>query len=423
MSDQTKSPGTKFSTDWLLRGVLTKIGDTFDRLTGRSYRPSSSLATSELVEKLKKLLDHELRDGRFVPHNIKLKMQWDKFSTDSDEAIKTLENELTVAVIDHINDRRYHTYAPISLVVKPDYFIDGVKLLVSFDKFDKEDHEVGVNVTVPQIKVADLIPSEFAAPEPVGDRFFVRFTAAGKARETELEFKPGQRLSVGRGSENDLTIDDPSVSKIHASLVVNAEARLAVADTGSTNGTFVNGSRIAYGKAIPVEDDAVLKFGTVEVAFERIGGPVFETPADEPTEQFVSSFEPPTVAHQPESEDEPATRIAVIKKIEAPASATADEAKSTIQVAPLPRPSIDLPPIRPAAPVPPASPDLPDDAQPTIPGAAVPRSSIDLPPIRPASPVAPPAKPAVPPPAASNPASDAPEPTADRIVLNFDSED
>lgn len=410
MSDQTKSPGGKFSTDWLLRGVLTKIGDTFDKLTGRSYRPSSSLATSELVEKLKKLLDHELRDGRFVPHNIKLKMQWDKFSTDSEETIKALENELTIAVIDHINDRRYHTYAPISLVVKPDYFIDGVKLLVSFDKFDKEDHEVAVNVTVPQIKVADLIPGDIAAlvAEPAGDRFSVRFTAAGKAREIELEFKPGQRLSVGRGSENDLWIDDASVSKIHASLVVNTEGRLAVADTGSTNGTFVGGTRIAYGKAVPVEDDAMLKFGTVEVAFERIGGPVYEAPEDSPTEQFASSFEPPTVLHPSDAEGEPPTRIAVIKKIEAPAPAVAEDAQPTIPAVPLPRPSIDLPPINRPAP-----------AVATTPAAPPPIS-------RPVPPVVPPVatpKAADPPPAASNPSPDAPEPTADRIVLNFDSED
>jgi hypothetical protein len=47
----------KLSPDWFVRGVLTKIGDTFDKLTGRNWKPSSSLATSELSEKLRKLLD------------------------------------------------------------------------------------------------------------------------------------------------------------------------------------------------------------------------------------------------------------------------------------------------------------------------------------------------------------------------------
>ncbi|HLM59395.1 MAG TPA: hypothetical protein VK308_01200, partial [Pyrinomonadaceae bacterium] len=63
MSDKTQSPPQKsFSLDWLVRGVLTKIGDTFDRLTGRNWKPSSSLATSELIDRLKKLLDAEVKD-------------------------------------------------------------------------------------------------------------------------------------------------------------------------------------------------------------------------------------------------------------------------------------------------------------------------------------------------------------------------
>ena len=128
MADENKKQSSrKNSPDWFVSGILTKLGETFDRLTGRNWQPSSSLATSELSEKLKKLLDAEVKDlgakGRFVPHNIKLKMQWDKFSTDADSAMKKLENELLIAAIDHINDRRYHTYAPIKLEIKPDWVI------------------------------------------------------------------------------------------------------------------------------------------------------------------------------------------------------------------------------------------------------------------------------------------------------------
>ena len=74
MSD-TPASKNSFSPDWLVQGVLTKLGDVFDKLTGRGWKPSSSLATSELIEKLKSLLDSEAEpsdDGRgtFVPHNI-----------------------------------------------------------------------------------------------------------------------------------------------------------------------------------------------------------------------------------------------------------------------------------------------------------------------------------------------------------------
>src|SRR6476660_9739861 len=102
MSEEHTSSKNKISIEGLMLGVM------FDSLTGRRWTPSSSWATSEVSEKLKKLLDLEVKDlgpkGKFVPHNIKLKMQWDKFSTDAEEAITRLENELKIAAIDHIND-------------------------------------------------------------------------------------------------------------------------------------------------------------------------------------------------------------------------------------------------------------------------------------------------------------------------------
>lgn len=289
MSEENNSPKKKFTIEWMLRGVLTKLGDTLDRLTGRRWMPSSSLATSELSEKLKKLLDLEVKDlgkkGKFVPHNIKLKMQWDKFSTDSDDAITRLENELKIAAIDHINDNRYHTYAPIKLEVTPDYFTEGVKLLVSFDKFDEEKREVAVNVTVPQIKVGDYLPElpPEPKPEPEGEKFIAGFNLRGKANQVELTFAEKQRRSVGRSKDNDLSLEDQSVSKIHAALVLNSERQLMVADTGSTNGTFINDKRIAYGRAFPIADGDKVKFGNIEVVFEYIRRAVEEIPDQEVT--------------------------------------------------------------------------------------------------------------------------------------------
>src|SRR5436189_4999584 len=117
MAEKTTASKKGFSADWLIRGVLTKIGDSFDKLTGRKWTPSSSLAASELIERIKKLLDAEAKEvpgkGTVVPHNIKLKMQWNKFSEDAEDALHTLEVELLTAAVDHINDSLYYTYAPV----------------------------------------------------------------------------------------------------------------------------------------------------------------------------------------------------------------------------------------------------------------------------------------------------------------------
>ena len=275
MPESNLSPVKRgFNLDWLVRGVLTKTGEMFDRLTGRNWKPSSSLATSELIERLKKLLDMEAKElnekGKFVPHNIKLKMQWDKFSTDAEGSLKKLEHELLTAAIDHINDRRYHTYAPIRLEIKPDYFTEGVKLQASFDKFGEEERQGEVNVTFPDLKNVVIAPPSEAKVETEKEFFVAQFTLNEERKNVVLAFTEGERKSIGRTKNNDLWIDDPSVSKIHAALISTANKKLMVADTGSTNGTFVSGQRIPYGKAVLVNKGEILKFGTVEVIIENI---------------------------------------------------------------------------------------------------------------------------------------------------------
>lgn len=290
----TEQPPKKApAADWLMRGVLTKLGDTFDRFTGRRWVPSSSLAASELIERIKKLLDAEAKEvsgkGLVVPHNIKLKMQWDKFSDDSEEAINALKVELLTAAADHINDSLYYTFAPVSLEIKRDYFIEGVKLYVSFDKFSDEDNDVEQNVTIlgksagvssSASKIAAVLTDEV-------QRFpshIARFEIDGNKMEKRLDFPAGKRLGIGRTAESDLTLDDASVSKYHASLVADENGILSLADTGSTNGTFVNGERIAYGKAMRLADGDRVKFGRVETTFEHVTSPFDEAPATAPEE-------------------------------------------------------------------------------------------------------------------------------------------
>ena len=296
---ENKSASTKksVSPDWFVRGVLTKIGETFDRLTGRNWKPSSSLATSELIERIKTMLDTEAKEtdgkGKFVPHNIKLKMQWDKFSTDAEDAMQKLEHELLTAAVDHINDRRYHTYAPMHLEIKPDYFTEGVKLMTSFGKFAEESGDAAISVSVPDLKNIVIAPAEETPVEVEKEIFTFEFTVQNKTKFVELTFAERERKSVGRTKENDLTIDDQSVSKIHASLVLNSDNELMVADTGSTNGTFINNQRIAYGKGILVKDTDKLKFGNVEVVLKHIVKEVEPEPENEfETENFNAEIAP-----------------------------------------------------------------------------------------------------------------------------------
>ena len=263
----------KFTLDWLFRGVLTKLGDAFDRLTGRSWKPSSSLATSELIERVKLLLDSEQKISEesvhFVPHNIRLKMQWDKFATDVDGSIDKLKHELHIAAIDHINDKKYYTYAPFCIEILSDYFTDGVKLTASFEKFDETDQEAEINVSLPNLTVQTTnVQFEKTAGEEV--EFEISFVLDGVPKRVGFQLAVGQRKSIGRTKENDVFIDHNSISKIHAAFVFNSSRELVLADTGSTNGTFINGERIAYGRAFALKGGDIVKFGTLEVKLKSL---------------------------------------------------------------------------------------------------------------------------------------------------------
>ena len=98
-----------------------------------------------------------------------------------------------------------------------------------------------------------------------------RITLPEGSKDKELMFVAGgRRLNVGRGTDNDLYLNHASVSKVHAALKMDIQHNLLVADTGSTNGTHINGARIAYGEAVPFDEGDVVAFGDVEVRFRRI---------------------------------------------------------------------------------------------------------------------------------------------------------
>lgn len=346
MPESQPIPKKGFSIDWLVKGTLTKIGDIFDRLTGRGWKPSSSLATSELIEKMKGMMDAEVRENgdkrKYVPHNIKLKMQWDKFSTDSEKALRKLENEFLVAAVDHINDRHYFTHAPLSIEVKPDYFTSGVKLYLSFDKLESEEGDAELEVTLDGLQADEMLESVDVDAAKVSAVLKLSFVAAGKAVSSEFSLVEGQRLAVGRTKENDIAMDDQSISKAHASLLLNKEGRLIVADTGSTNGTFVRGERIAYGKAVEIAASDSLMFGLVKVDLRFDASKPAKSLTEAPAEtykvgefEFSSKAEPdPADSARP---DPPPTvpAIPVTREMVAPFRSPSDS-KPASEVAPQP---------------------------------------------------------------------------------------
>src|SRR5690606_39103778 len=121
------------------------------------------------------------------------------------------------------------------------------------------------------------------APQKQEFGLVVRFQLNGKSIEKIVKTVAGRRNSIGRTKENDIAVDDISVSKYHATLLVGDDGSLVVADTGSTNGTFVDGERIAYGKAIKLDPKSRLKVGVVplELQVTPLPSPVTDSGSSE----------------------------------------------------------------------------------------------------------------------------------------------
>ncbi|MCM3900869.1 MAG: DUF3662 and FHA domain-containing protein [Pyrinomonadaceae bacterium] len=253
----------------LLRRVLEGMGDVVDRKFGRTVEPKSGLTTSQLIERMKRLIDERVRDegrkGRIAPHHLKLKVEWGTHSEAPPEILQELEHEVLAEAIDHINDHRYLTLAPVKVETEVDIFTTGVSVDPTFGEFEEDlKKEDEAKRAVVDHRIPKGVPP---APDVT---IVARVTRSDRTVEVPLTFKPGgKRLNVGRASDNDLSLNETSVSKIHATLLLNFEGTLLVADTGSTNGTFINGRRIAYGEARQIESGDVVGFGDVEVRFKR----------------------------------------------------------------------------------------------------------------------------------------------------------
>jgi len=85
------------------------------------------------------------------------------------------------------------------------------------------------------------------------------YKLVGTAGDQSIDVKPGQTLVVGRAVTSDVPIFDPTISRAHAQVTAQ-DAGLHVKDLGSSNGTFLNGSRITEAVAAPND---VVTFGKV----------------------------------------------------------------------------------------------------------------------------------------------------------------
>lgn len=113
--------------------------------------------------------------------------------------------------------------------------------------------------------------------------------------------RPGVN-TVGRVNA-DVLLTDPSVSRSHARIVAE-NGTVTVEDVGSTNGTFVNGQKLAPNTPMPLADGAEVTFGGLKLTLRM---PTLSATGHEPADavQATSAPETPSLTLTAEEQSTP----------------------------------------------------------------------------------------------------------------------
>lgn len=101
-----------------------------------------------------------------------------------------------------------------------------------------------------------------------------------------------ERVTLGRVVDNQIALEDASISSHHAEFILQGESYL-LKDLGSTNGTFVNGEPITESLLRPGDE---IRFGNVSAVYEPMAEgaslPLPDTTSSSSTEAALVSARP-----------------------------------------------------------------------------------------------------------------------------------
>jgi FhaA, N-terminal domain/FHA domain len=181
----------------------------------------------EIAARLQRELDAEAklmsRNKRLVPNDFTVQLSQHDHNKLAPYA-STLNAELATELRNHARETGYMFNGPIKI------------------EFELDSSLPTGRFTVSSQAVAGISPRAGRASETAISRAPLVLEVNGTRHPLQ---PPG--LVIGRGSDADLRINDPGISRRHAQIRVSAagpQLKLDIVDLGSTNGIMVNGQRV-----------------------------------------------------------------------------------------------------------------------------------------------------------------------------------
>ncbi|MFT4187458.1 MAG: DUF3662 and FHA domain-containing protein [Aeromicrobium sp.] len=210
----------------------------------RAFR--SEVQPVEIAAALQREIDNSAqilsRDRRLVPNDFNVELS----PSDHERLVSAgpiLIDELSTLVRDHVREQRYTLAGGLSIAL-----VEAPELATGRYRVRSR-----TNASVRPTQAVRL--NEEAAREAEA------FLEIGDLRHPLTA--PG--LVIGRGSESDLRIDDPGISRRHCEITLHdtgESVRVDVTDLDSTNGVVLNGRRVS---TAPVPDGSEIRLGNTTI--------------------------------------------------------------------------------------------------------------------------------------------------------------
>lgn len=236
-------------------GVLQRFENKLEQLVSGTFARAfrSEVQPVEIAAALQREVDNSAqilsRDRRLVPNNFRVELS----PSDHDRLTQygsALTQELTEMLREHADEQSYVFTGPISIALE-------------------RDDELGTGrFRVRSAAVARVTP---AGGDDVTDTAVRRATVLLEVNGMRHPLEP-PGLVIGRGTDADLRINDPGVSRRHAEIRVlpgTGTPTVSIVDLGSTNGMLVNGQRV---QQATLGDGSTVRIGNTTLTVHVVGG-------------------------------------------------------------------------------------------------------------------------------------------------------
>ncbi len=210
-------------------GVLDRFEHRVERAVSGAFAKAfrSEVKPVELVSALRREADTSAavvgRGRTLVPNAYRICLgtaDYERFASWEDSLIAELQESLT----QHARQQRYAFVGPVSVELQVDRDLDTGVFRVSSARVK------GGVAPAPTAAVATVA-------HPVLDIDGRRYQINSR------------RTVLGRGTDCDIVLDDPGVSRHHAEITLDGTVA-SLRDLGSTNGSFVDGERVTAGRLV-----------------------------------------------------------------------------------------------------------------------------------------------------------------------------